>query len=220
MLALYRCDRQADALAVYQRARRLLVEELGIEPNSGLQELHKRILTADSKLRNYPAAADRPAVGAVSMLTATPAAHAAALDGQCSELIMPEAEPRQLPTAAQTFVGRGAELTALTKLADHTSDGTGSGLIVVTGTAGVGKTALAVHWAHEVADRFPDGQLYVNLRGFGPTRVAVTPRHAIRRTLGALGVPTDRMPLTLEGCGDLYRSLLGSGANSVIGDDE
>jgi DNA-binding SARP family transcriptional activator/tetratricopeptide (TPR) repeat protein len=219
MLALYRCDRQADALAVYQRARRLLVEQLGLEPNSGLQELHKRILTADSKLRNYPAAADRPAFGAASMLTATPAAHAAALDGECPELIRPEAEPRQLPTAAQSFVGRVAELTALTKLADHTADGTGTELILVTGTAGVGKTALAVHWAHEVADRFPDGQLYVNLRGFGPTRVAVKPRHAIRRFLGALGVPAGRMPLTLEGCEDLYRSLLADKRMLVVLDN-
>jgi DNA-binding SARP family transcriptional activator len=217
MLALYRCDRQADALAVYQRARRLLVEQLGVEPNSGLQELHTRILAADSKLRNYPA--ERPAVGAASILTATPAAQAAALDGQSPELIRPEAEPRQLPTAAQSFVGRIAELAALTKLADHAADGTGTGLILVTGTPGVGKTALAVRWAHEVADRFPDGQLYVNLRGFGPTRVAVAPRHAIHRFLVALGVPADRMPLTPEGCEDLYRSLLADKRMLVVLDN-
>jgi DNA-binding SARP family transcriptional activator/tetratricopeptide (TPR) repeat protein len=219
MLALYRGDRQADALAVYQSARRLLVEQLGVEPNSGLQELHKRILTADSELRDYPAAAGRPAVGAASMLTATTAAHAAALDGQCPEPIRPAAEPRQLPTAVQPFVGRVAELTALTKLADHTADATGTELILVTGTAGVGKTALAVHWAHEVADRFPDGQLYVNLRGFGPAMAAVTPTHAIRRFLGALGVPADRMPLTLEGCEDLYRSLLADKRMLVVLDN-
>jgi DNA-binding SARP family transcriptional activator len=219
MLALYRCDRQADALAVYQRARRLLVEELGIEPNAGLQELHKRILTADSELRNYPGSAGRPAVGAASMLTVTPAAHAIVLDGRCPALIRPDAEPRQLPTAAQSFVGRVAEQAVLTKLADHSADGTGTGLILVTGTAGVGKTALAVHWAHEVADRFPDGQLYVNLCGFGPTRVALTPRHAISRFLGALGVPADRMPLTLEGCEDLYRSLLADTRMLVVLDN-
>ena len=219
MLALYRCDRQADALAVYQRARRLLVEELGVEPNSGLQELHQRILTGDPKLRNYPAASGRPAVGAASMLTATPAAHAAAANGQCPELIRAEGAPRQLPTAAQSFVGRVAELTALTKLSDHAAQGTGTGLILVTGPAGVGKTALAVHWAHEVADRFPDGQLYVNLRGFGPTRGAATPRHAIRRFLGALGVPADRMPLTLEGCADLYRRLLAGKRMLVVLDN-
>jgi DNA-binding SARP family transcriptional activator/tetratricopeptide (TPR) repeat protein len=208
MLALYRCDRQADALAVYQRARRLLVEQLGVEPNSRLQELQKRVLTADSTLSNYPAAADQPTIGAPSALIATPAADASALGVQCAELIRPEAEPRQLPTAAQSFVGRVAELAALTKLADHSADSTGTGLILVTGTAGVGKTALAVRWAHEAAHRFPDGQLYVNLHGFGPSRVAITPRHAIRRFLVALGVPADRMPLTLEGCEDLYRSLL------------
>jgi len=209
MLALYRSDRQANALSVYQRARRLLVGQLGVEPNSGLQQLHQRILAADPQLKSHPAEADRPSISEASMLaTPTPVAHAAAHDGQCPETTRSEAEPRQLPAAMPSFVGRAAELAALTELADRTAEGTGTVLILVTGTAGVGKTALAVHWAHEVADRFPDGQLYVNLHGFGPTRAAVTPARAIRRFLDALRVPADQMPSTQEARRDLYRSLL------------
>lgn len=78
----------------------------------------------------------------------------------------------------------------------------------IGGTAGVGKTALAVCWAHRVADRFPDGQLYLNLRGYGPCRDPVPAAEAIRAFLDALQVPPDRVPESLEGRAGLYRSLL------------
>jgi hypothetical protein len=85
------------------------------------------------------------------------------------------------------------------------------GTVVISaigGTAGVGKTALAVHWAHQVADRFPDGQLHANLRGFDPSGPPPAPADVARRFLNALGVPDDRIPSDPEARESLYRSTL------------
>jgi tetratricopeptide (TPR) repeat protein/transcriptional regulator with XRE-family HTH domain len=117
--------------------------------------------------------------------------------------------PRQLPAAVAYFTGRSAELGALTLIVD--SAGAAPGTVVISaigGTAGVGKTALALHWAHRIADRFGDGQLYVNLRGFDPSGVPVTASEAIRGFLVALGVPPERIPPAPEAQASLYRSLL------------
>jgi tetratricopeptide (TPR) repeat protein/transcriptional regulator with XRE-family HTH domain len=118
--------------------------------------------------------------------------------------------PRQLPAAAPDFTGRGAELRALTRILDGDGAG-GPGTVVISaigGTAGVGKTALALHWAHQVAHRFTDGQLHVNLRGFDPSGVPVTPAEAIRGFLDALGTPPERIPASTDAQAGLYRSLL------------
>jgi transcriptional regulator with XRE-family HTH domain/tetratricopeptide (TPR) repeat protein len=122
----------------------------------------------------------------------------------------PEAgsRPRQLPPAVAAFTGRAAELTALTTMLDGGSE---PGTVVISaigGTAGVGKTALAVYWAHQVAGRFPDGQLHVNLRGFGPSGIPVAPDAAVRGFLDALGVPPERIPAGPDAQAGLYRSLL------------
>ena len=106
------------------------------------------------------------------------------------------------------FTGRDAELGRLDALAARDEAGTGIVIAVITGTAGVGKTALAVHWAHRMSARFPDGQLYVNLRGFDPTGQAVTPAEAIRAFLDAFGVTPQQIPVSLEAQTALYRSLL------------
>ena len=116
------------------------------------------------------------------------------------------AAPRQLPAAVRHFAGRKAELAAL---AGQLADVAGTVVIsAVGGTAGIGKTALAVYFAHQVADQFPDGQLYVNLRGFDPTGSPVTPAEAIRGFLDAFGVPAERIPVTVEAQAALYRSVL------------
>jgi tetratricopeptide (TPR) repeat protein len=107
------------------------------------------------------------------------------------------AVPRQLPPVAPHFVGRSAELDAVTRAA---------GPVLVTGMAGVGKTTLAVAWAHRSARLFPDGQLYVNLRGFDPSGTAVTPEQAVRGFLDALAVPA--VPAGFAAQVGLYRSLL------------
>ena len=116
------------------------------------------------------------------------------------------AVPRQLPAAVRHFTGREAELAALT---GQVADAVGTVVIsAVGGTAGIGKTALAVYFAHQVADQFPDGQLYVNLRGFDPAGSPVTPAEAIRGFLEAFDVPAERIPVTLGAQTALYRSLL------------
>ena len=116
--------------------------------------------------------------------------------------------PAQLPADVAGFVGRSHQLGRLSKLLD---DGHRQGSVVIlaiAGTAGVGKTTLAVRWAHRVLDRFPDGQLYVNLRGFDPGGAAATPAEVLRSFLDALDVPAQRMPEGVEAQAALYRSLL------------
>jgi Mrp family chromosome partitioning ATPase len=117
--------------------------------------------------------------------------------------------PQQLPAAVTHFAGRVGELATLTGLLRGRADTGGTVVIsAVSGTAGVGKTALAVYWAHQAADRFPDGQLYVNLRGFDPSGSVMEPAEAVRRFLDALDVPPERIPVDLDAQAVLYRSQL------------
>jgi transcriptional regulator with XRE-family HTH domain len=114
--------------------------------------------------------------------------------------------PRLLPATIPAFVGRASELRALSRMLDEPG---GPALITaISGTAGVGKTALAVHWAHQVAQEFPDGQLFVNLRGFGPSGAPLTPADAAGVFLDGLQVSADRIPGTVEARLGLYRSVL------------
>lgn len=122
----------------------------------------------------------------------------------------PLATPKQLPTHTPYFVGRAAELDQLSSLLDTVTIENGTVVIsAINGTAGVGKTALALHWAHQAADRFPDGQLYVNLRGFAPAGTPpMSVAEAVRGFLDALAIPPKRIPVSLDGQAALYRSLL------------
>ncbi|WP_155373400.1 ATP-binding protein [Catellatospora vulcania] len=127
------------------------------------------------------------------------------------DLPAPEQDrPRGLPPRGPHFVGRGPELAALTA-----ADGT----VIVTGPPGIGKTSLAVHWAHRAADRFPDGQLYVDLRGFEPSGAVLTPAEATRGFLEALGVAPDRLPASPDAQLALYRSLLADRRMLVVLDN-
>ena len=201
MLALYRCGRPAEALEAYQRARRVLVDELGIEPGPHLQRLHQRILEGAPELAVQPPASD-----------AAPLASVPVTDPVSS----PAPAPRQLPGAVAQFTGRSAELTRLSELLDQVG-GRAQGTVVISaigGTAGVGKTALAVYWAHQVADRFPDGQLYVNLRGYDPDQV-VPAADVLAGFLRALGVPGSDVPPGTDDRAARYRSLV-SGRRMLV----
>jgi tetratricopeptide (TPR) repeat protein/DNA-binding XRE family transcriptional regulator len=121
----------------------------------------------------------------------------------------PQPVPAQLPLDVYGFTGRTAHLDALDAIAaPGTRQPTAVAVIVIHGTAGIGKTALAVHWAQRAADRFGDGQLYVNLRGFAPTGTLMPPAEAIGAFLSALGVPPQQIPAGLDAQAALYRSLL------------
>jgi tetratricopeptide (TPR) repeat protein len=119
--------------------------------------------------------------------------------------------PRQLPAGPGHFVGRGSELESLAGLQGEA----GGGVVAISGMAGVGKTALALHWAHRVAAGFADGQLYADLGGFGPSGTPVKPADALGDFLAGLGVPAARIPQSLDARAGLYRSLL-AGRQMVI----
>jgi DNA-binding SARP family transcriptional activator/tetratricopeptide (TPR) repeat protein len=181
LVALERSGRPAEALGRYGAIRVRLAEELGTDPGPELQRVHADLL-----------AGRRPGLpGAAPPATA-------------------RVVPRQLPADTDAFTGREAALKALDGLLGDPDEPAPRPLAVaaIAGTAGIGKTALAVHWAHRVADRFPDGQLYVNLRGFDPSGSPAEPAETVRGFLDALAVPPRQLPAGPDAQAGLYRSLL------------
>ncbi|MFI6983652.1 BTAD domain-containing putative transcriptional regulator [Embleya sp. NPDC050154] len=186
MLAQYRNGRPADALAHYQRLRRRLAHELGTDPGRDLRRLHQGILTASPVLA-VPAPADAEAP---LPTTRTPI-------------------PRQLPPAPAVFIGRARALADLDRaLGEPRRPGDAVAIAVIGGSGGIGKTWLALHWAHHHADAFPDGQLYVDLRGFVPRGQPVSAGVAVGGFLEALGVDSAAIPPDEAGRAALYRSLI------------
>ncbi|GGT11548.1 hypothetical protein GCM10010176_065300 [Nonomuraea spiralis] len=196
MLALWHSERQADALEIYQRGRRHLREELGVEPGRGLREVQRAILAGPPALD-----ATRPEVPAPRVV------------GDADDEPLPAdtgpvvtVRPAQLPPPVSAFVGRTSQLRALDRLLRQ--DGRFLPMGVISGVAGVGKSALALQWAHLVADRFPDGQLFANLRGYDLDRESAQPAAVLERFLRALGVDGEAVPAGVEERTALFRSIL------------
>jgi DNA-binding SARP family transcriptional activator/tetratricopeptide (TPR) repeat protein len=245
MIALYRCERHAEALRVFQDARRVLADELGIDPGADLSRIHQQVLTMDPALdlpggpgavagAGGAANPDGPGRPRVAAAAVAPGEVRAGLDTVLEadgDYRRPRHEstglpvPAQLPLDAPGFSGRHDELgllQAVLSAATAGPDAAGPGevgpgapstdesvpIVVISGTAGIGKTALAIRFGRHVAKRFPAGQLYVNLRGLDPATPPLEPAEALRFFLDALGAPPHRIPAGTEGRAALYRSLL------------
>ncbi|MEU2084751.1 BTAD domain-containing putative transcriptional regulator [Streptomyces albus] len=193
MLAQYRSGRRADAMETYRDARSRFIDELGIEPGPGLQELHDAILRDDPALAavtpdDPERGPDRPAP---PVTPATPAV------------------PSELPPDVPSFTGRAEELAALEGLvADSGDEHSAATVGLVTGAAGIGKSGLAMRWAFRAAAHFPDGQLFADLHGYDAHRDPAGAHDVLSRFLRSLGVPGEGIPADLEERIALYRSLL------------
>jgi tetratricopeptide (TPR) repeat protein/DNA-binding SARP family transcriptional activator len=185
MRALYAAGRRTDALDCYAATGRRLDEELAERPGAELKAVYQAILRHEA---DVPAPLGMPAGVAV---------------------------PAQLPPDVRGFAGRADQLAQLDTIADTirgdtAEEGAATAVVIsaIAGTAGVGKTALAVHWSHRAAKLFPDGQLYVNLRGFDSGDSMMDPADAVRGFLDALAVPAARIPAGRDAQAALYRTLL------------
>jgi len=241
MTALHRCGRTPEALLVFTDLSKRLAEELGVDPGSELRHLHTAILRDDPELlaikfppartpdaiassasQASPAAAPTPALS--SAPPAPPAPSTPGLSSAFSPTPMATPAtttastpaPSMLPADTPAFTGRNAVLRSLDDLLDTTRT---AGLAVITGVGGIGKSTLAAHWAHRVAERFPDGQLHVNLRGFDIEDEPMSPTAAARLMLTALGVPPSQIPSDEDAQTALYRGLVADRSILIVLDN-
>jgi DNA-binding SARP family transcriptional activator/tetratricopeptide (TPR) repeat protein len=195
MLALYRSDRAGEATKVYEQARNAMVDELGIEPGEYLQHLARAISITD------------PALDLRSQSVAV------------APVGLPA--PGMLPTDIADFTGRAEHISQIREYLAGPGAGKPGGavpIVVITGKGGIGKTSLAVRVSHDIADHFPDGQLFADLHGAGASQ-PVGPMQVLERFLRALGIPGTQMPEGLDERAEVYRSLLADRKMLVVLDD-
>jgi DNA-binding SARP family transcriptional activator len=234
VMALAASGLQAEALAAYDRVRRLLAEELGVAPGAELVAAHGRVLRQEWGPTRSRAATDpdratlRPPAppGPPGPSPRTPAAAPSAAQAATTATTAAAATTAadRLPVAPTVFVGRRTELGRLAEITDAAAPATGTApgtpaSVLISGMPGIGKTALALRWAGRVAGRFPDGRLDVGLRGSGPEGAPLAPAAALRALLTALGVPAERMPDRTDSLAGLYRSLLAGRRLLLVLDD-
>ncbi|MFF2503869.1 BTAD domain-containing putative transcriptional regulator [Streptomyces sp. NPDC058067] len=188
ILALYRSGQPAAALAAYERVRSRVADELGSDPGPRLRELHRRMLVSDAQLLAVPPGRSP---------------HAPAPDVE-----PPSRVPRQLPASPTGFIGRDDALKLLDAQAVAHADQNTPTVSVIGGMGGIGKTWLALRWAQEHGDEFPDGQLYAQLNGFSPGAEPARPQDVLHAFLVALGAVEHEMPADTEGRAALYRTLV------------
>jgi hypothetical protein len=234
VMALAASGLQAEALAAYDRVRRLLAEELGVAPGAELVAAHGRVLrqewgptrsratTGPDRPPLRPPAPPAPPGPSPRTPAADPSAAQAATTATTAAAATTAAD--RPPLASPVFVGRRAELGRLAEITDAAATATGTApgtpaSVLISGMPGIGKTALALHWAAQVAGRFPDGRLDVGLRGSGPEGAPLDPAAALRALLTALGVPAARMPDRTDSLAGLYRSLLAGRRLLLVLDD-
>ncbi|GAA3422672.1 BTAD domain-containing putative transcriptional regulator [Streptosporangium vulgare] len=193
MRAFHRIGRTAEALEEFRAARRHFREELGLDPGEELVRLHQSILAGEPVTGSIPA--ERARISSTAVV------------------------PRQLPADIARFTGREESLRRLDLLLSGEPGGASAVVITaITGTPGIGKTALATRWGHRVTDRFPDGQLYVNLHGYSRGQ-PVTGAQALYQLLRGLGVATDEIPHEVDERASMYRSLLAGRRMLVVLDN-
>lgn len=194
ILALHRCSDRARAFSVYERTRRTLAETLGLDPGPELQELHRRMLAAPALPPVLPPVPALPALGRSN-----------------------------LPHGPGVLVGRGRELSAL--LARGRSDAAGSEeasageIVVVDGMAGVGKTAFALHAARRLVSYYPDGQFFLDMRGYAAGRTRLSPAEGLARLLRLTGVPEALLPSSTEDLAMMWRERLAGRRVLLVLDD-
>ncbi|MFI6408738.1 BTAD domain-containing putative transcriptional regulator [Streptomyces sp. NPDC050548] len=227
MLALHRTGRQPEALAVHRDLRNRLIEELGIEPGAGVRDAHVEVLRGVVEVRDGDpgpvetgggVGEDGP-VDDAPAATGAPAAPSPPSPPSPPSSLSPH--PAQLPPPPAHFTGRADTLDALRDiLARRPSAEPGSHpLVVISGMAGVGKSALALHTAHALREHFPDGQLYVNLHGATPGMAPLTAGQALHALLRDLGAEPRHIPEHPDAAAALLRSLLAPTRTLIVLDD-